>query len=116
MRSEMQKLQAARKEHQQLLKNQSHHEKQITTLQRELGDMKKEKVKLVQMVQENSQKTRQSEARHSQEIARLKKEQRAKDNQIKALEADKKSKEMVLKRKQEEVGYSILALQAAMVT
>ena len=44
LQGEMKKLQAAKKEHAKLLRNQSHYEKQLKTLQRDLGDMKRVKV------------------------------------------------------------------------
>lgn len=39
-------MQAAKKEHAKLVKNQSHYEKQLRTLQHELAEMKKTKVSL----------------------------------------------------------------------
>ena len=44
MTSELKKLQAARKEHAKLLRNQAQYERQLSTLQRDLADMKKYKV------------------------------------------------------------------------
>ncbi len=44
MVNELKKLQAAKKEHAKLLRNQAHYEKQLKTLQRDLADMKKMKV------------------------------------------------------------------------
>ena len=54
-------------------------------------------------IKEEAQKSRQVDIQRSREINQLKKEQRLKDSQIKTLEAEKKQKELVLKRKQEEV-------------
>ena len=54
-------------------------------------------------IKETTTKSRQIESKRNREIMQLKKEQRAKDNQIKTLESDKRQKEIVLKRKQEEV-------------
>lgn len=39
-------MQAAKKEHAKLVKNQSHYEKQLKTLQHEMGEMKKTKVSM----------------------------------------------------------------------
>ena len=47
MHNELKKVQAAKKEHAKLLRNQSHYEKQLKTLQRDLGEMKKLKVSQV---------------------------------------------------------------------
>ena len=44
MQNELKKLQAAKKEHAKLMRNQAHYEKQLGSLQRELADMKKTKV------------------------------------------------------------------------
>lgn len=44
MNKELQKLQAAQKEHARLLKNQSQYEKQLKKLQLDLAEMKKTKV------------------------------------------------------------------------
>ncbi len=44
MQSELKKLQAAKREHAKLVKNQAVYERQLKTLQRDLSDMKKTKV------------------------------------------------------------------------
>lgn len=44
MNKELQKLQAAQKEHARLLKNQSQYEKQLRKLQQDVAEMKKTKV------------------------------------------------------------------------
>ena len=54
-------------------------------------------------MKEEAQKNRAQEARRAKEIAQLKKETRVRDTQIKSLEAQKRQKEIVLRRKQEEV-------------
>ena len=54
-------------------------------------------------IKEETIKSRQIESRRNREIMALKKEQRAKDNQIRTLESDKRQKDIVLRRKQEEV-------------
>lgn len=47
MQSEMRKLQAAKREHSKLMRNQTHYETQLKTLQRDLGELKKLKVCLL---------------------------------------------------------------------
>ena len=47
MKSELKKLNAAKKEHSKLMRNQSQYETQLKTLQRDLGEMKKAKVSWV---------------------------------------------------------------------
>lgn len=44
MQNELKKLEAAKKEHTKLIRNQSHYEKQFKTLQHDLSEMKKLKV------------------------------------------------------------------------
>lgn len=46
MQNELRKLEAAKKEHAKVLRNQSHYEKQFKTLQHDLAEMKKLKVSL----------------------------------------------------------------------
>ena len=54
-------------------------------------------------MKEDAQRNRQLELQRDKEINQLRKSQRMKDNQIKTMEAERKQKEIVLKRKQEEV-------------
>lgn len=44
LQTDLKKMQAAKRDHSKLLKNQSHYEKQFKTLQHELQEMKKTKV------------------------------------------------------------------------
>ncbi len=55
-------------------------------------------------IKEDTQKNRQAELRRNREIASLRKEQRQKENVIKNLENEKHKRDIVLRRKQEEVG------------
>ena len=48
-------------------------------------------------------KSKQDEQKRMKEIALLKRDHLKKDNQIKSLEAEKKCRDIVLKRKQEEI-------------
>lgn len=57
----------------------------------------------MKQLQDEAQKSRQTELRSQKAIAQLEKQQRVKDGQIQSLEADRKQKETVLKRKLEEV-------------
>uniref|UniRef100_A0A8C1HDZ1 Kinesin family member 21A n=1 Tax=Cyprinus carpio carpio TaxID=630221 RepID=A0A8C1HDZ1_CYPCA len=76
MNKELQKLQAAQKEHARLLKNQSQYEKQLKKLQLDLAEMKKTKVRLMKQMKEQQEKSRMAESRRNREIATLKKDQR----------------------------------------
>jgi len=63
-------------------------------------------VKLMRQLQEETQKSRQSEQRNRKTIVQLQKQQRAKESKIQNLEAEKNKKEVILKRKMEEVWHS----------
>ncbi|XP_025085629.1 kinesin-like protein KIF21A isoform X2 [Pomacea canaliculata] len=103
LQSELKKMQAAKKEHAKLVKNQSHYEKQLRTLQHELAEMKKTKVKLMKQVKEEADRNKQTEARRNREVGQMKREQLRNENIIKNLEREKQQKELILRRKQEEV-------------
>ncbi|XP_033752662.1 kinesin-like protein KIF21A isoform X2 [Pecten maximus] len=103
LQTDLKKMQAAKKDHAKLVKNQSHYEKQLKTLQHELGEMKKTKVRLMKQVKEEAGKSRQTELRRNKEVTQLRKEQLKKENIIRTLEKASKHREVVLKRKQEEV-------------
>lgn len=103
MQREMKRLQAAQKEHSKLLRSQANCDNQIRAIKNELSDMKRTKVKLLHKMKEESLRHKQTETLKTKEIAQLRKESRKTANVIKTLEADKKLKEQILKRKQEEV-------------
>lgn len=103
MQKEMRLLQSAKKEHARLLKNQTQSENRLRGLKNELGEMKRAKVKLLNKMKEESQRHKENELRRNREIAQLRKESRKNANMIRTLEADKRMKEVVLRRKQEEV-------------
>ncbi|XP_072757239.1 kinesin-like protein KIF21A isoform X4 [Anoplolepis gracilipes] len=103
MQKEMRLLQSAKKEHARLLKNQSQSENRLRGLRNELSEMKRAKVKLLNKMREEAQRHKENELRRNREIAQLRKESRRHANVIRTLEADKRMKEVVLRRKQEEV-------------
>ncbi|XP_075870275.1 kinesin-like protein KIF21B isoform X3 [Nelusetta ayraudi] len=103
MNRDLQKLQAAQKEHARLLKNQGRYERELKKLQLEVNDMKKAKVALMKQMKEEQQRRRMVEAKRNREIAQLKKEQRRQEFQIRALESQKRQQELVLRRKTQEV-------------
>ncbi|XP_043932542.1 kinesin-like protein KIF21B isoform X2 [Protopterus annectens] len=103
MNRDLQKLQAAQKEHSRLLKNQSRYEREMKKLHSEVAEMKKAKVALMKQMREEQQKRRLIEAKRNREIAQLKKEQRRQEYQIRSLESQKRQQEIVLKRKTQEV-------------
>ncbi|KAM7050190.1 kinesin-like protein KIF21B isoform 2-T2 [Molossus nigricans] len=103
MHRDLQKLQAAQKEHARLLKNQSRYERELKKLQAEVAEMKKAKVALMKQMREEQQRRRLVETKRSREIAQLKKEQRRQEFQIRALESQKRQQELVLRRKTQEV-------------
>jgi len=103
LQNELKKLQAAKKEHAKLLKNQDQYEKQLTKLKCDVQDMKKSKVRLVQQMREETNRHREAELRKNRELAQLKKVSRKNESKIKNLETEKRMKDTILKRKQEEV-------------
>lgn len=103
MQKEVRLLQSAKKEHARLLKNQSQTEGRLRGLKNELAEMKRAKVKLLNKMREEAQRHKENELKRNREIAQLRKESRRNANMIRTLEADKRMKEVVLRRKQEEV-------------
>ena len=103
LQSEVKKLQAAKKEHAKLLRSQSQYERQVEKLKNEVGDMKRNKVKLVQKMKEESSRHRNQELSKNKELSQMRKVTRKNESKIKSLEAEKRMKETVLKRKTEEV-------------
>ncbi|CAL1546229.1 unnamed protein product [Lymnaea stagnalis] len=103
LQDELRKLQAEQRKHAKMQKNSSHRDQQLKTLQHELSEMKKSKVKLMKQIKEEVDKNKQNEARRSKEVSQLRKEHLKKDNIIKNLERQTVQKDAVLKRKQEEV-------------
>ncbi|KAG7310399.1 hypothetical protein JYU34_003174 [Plutella xylostella] len=103
MARELKRLQSASKEHARLQRSQRHTVTQIQTLRNELDHMKRDKVKLVQRMRAESKRHAAAEAVRAKEVAQLRKESRKNANLIRSLEAEKRMKEQVLRRKQEEV-------------
>lgn len=93
----------ALKEHNHLVKKNAATEKQVSTLKSEVDSMKRLKVKLQNQLREENVKFREAEAKRQKEILQLKKDQRRKEVQIRALETKDRLKEQILKRKHEEV-------------
>ncbi|XP_070199772.1 kinesin-like protein KIF21A isoform X3 [Littorina saxatilis] len=100
---DLKKMQAAKREHAKMVKNNSHTEKQLKTLTHELTEMKKTKVKLMKQVKEEAERGKQTEARRTREVGQMKREQLKKETLIKNLEREKHQKDIILRRKQEEV-------------
>ena len=103
LKDEVKKLTNAKKEHAKLLRNQSQYERQVDKLKNEVTDMKRSKVKLVQKMKEESNRHRELETKKNRELSQMKKTWRKNESRIRTLESEKKMKEVVLKRKTEEV-------------
>ncbi|XP_047500183.1 kinesin-like protein KIF21A isoform X4 [Penaeus chinensis] len=103
MQQEMKKLQAAQKEHSKLMRERSQHERQLRTLKSDLAEMKKTKVKLMNKMKEDSSRAKQDQLKKNKEIAQLRKASRKQETYIKSLEAENRLKNVVLKRKTEEL-------------
>lgn len=103
MQREVKRLDCARKEHARLLKEQNQRSSQLKSLQGEVEEMKRIKVSLIRKMKEESMKHKQTEMKHTREIAALRKESRQRENQIRSLQAENRVKEAVLRRRAEEV-------------
>ncbi|XP_030849432.1 kinesin-like protein KIF21A isoform X11 [Strongylocentrotus purpuratus] len=100
---EKDRLTKVQKEHNKILKSKSQFERQMKGLKDEVFKMKETKVKLMKQIREEQQKGRNKDQLSSREIQRLKKESRKKETQIKTLEASAKQRELILKRKHEQL-------------
>ncbi|KAK8733233.1 hypothetical protein OTU49_006540 [Cherax quadricarinatus] len=103
MQQELKKLQAAQKEHSKLMKERSQHERQLRILKNDLAEMKKTKVRLMNKMKDDNSKAKQEELKKNKEIAQLRKASRKQETYIKSLEAENRLKNVVLKRKTEEL-------------
>lgn len=103
MQKELKRLQAAQKEHARLVRSQSQYENQLKSFKNEVLEMKRNKVRLINKMKEESQKHKEAEQKRLREIAQLRKETRKNANVIKSMQNERKIKDQVLKRKQEEV-------------
>ncbi len=103
LQGEVKKLKTAQKEHSKLLRNQAQYERQVDKLKSEVLEMKRNKVRLVQKMKEESVRHREMENQRNREMSTLKKQSRKHESKIKSLEAEKRMKELALKRKNEEV-------------
>ena len=103
LQNEMKKLQAAKREHSQAMRAQSTNENQMKQLRNEVMEMKKQKVKLVAKMKEETQKHREAEIRNNKKISQLSKQDRQKDIKIKSLEFESNRVKNLLKRKDDEI-------------
>ena len=103
LQSELVKYQQIKSKNSQMLKSAMETDKQLQQLHRELLEMKKLKVKLMNQLRDETLKSKQDEQKRMKEIALLKRDHLKKDNQIKSLEAEKRCRDIVLKRKQEQI-------------
>uniref|UniRef100_A0A8D8UHF4 Kinesin-like protein KIF21B n=1 Tax=Cacopsylla melanoneura TaxID=428564 RepID=A0A8D8UHF4_9HEMI len=103
MEKEMRNLSPALKHYQKLLRTQGSYENQMTRLKSEVAEMRQTRVRLIRKMKEETNKHKEQEIQRNREIAKLKKDSRRAQNLIKNLESDKRTKEVILKRKQEEV-------------
>ncbi|CAF0740846.1 unnamed protein product [Rotaria sp. Silwood1] len=85
------------------LKDGEYYKKELAKHTNELKDLRKMKVQLSRELRQEFIRHRQAEQAKAREIATLKRTQMQKDNVIRTLRAQHKQKEMILKRKQEEV-------------
>ena len=103
LQSEVLKYQRIKAKNAEMIKNALENEKQLHQLNKEVLDMKRLKVKLMNQLKDETLRFKKEEQTRIREIATLKRDHLKKDNQIKFLEAEKRCKEIVLKRKQEQL-------------
>jgi hypothetical protein len=103
LQSELIKYQQIKSKNSQMIKSALETDKQLQQLHKELLEMKKLKVKLMNQLRDETLKNKQDEQKRVKEIALLKRDHLKKDNQIKSLEAEKRCRDIVLKRKQEQI-------------
>lgn len=103
LQSDLSKYEQIKAKNAQMLKNALETEKQLELMRKEIVDMKKLKVKLMNQLRDETHKNKMEEQRRQREIAALKRDHLKKDNQIRSLEAEKKCRDIVLKRKQEQI-------------
>ncbi|XP_054161512.1 kinesin-like protein KIF21A isoform X2 [Oppia nitens] len=102
LQTEMKKLQTAKREHSQALRNHNVNEAQMRQLRNEVMEMKKQKVKIIAKMKEETQKHREAEIRQNKKISQLSKQDRQKAIKIKTLEVESNRMKNLLKRKDEE--------------
>ncbi len=103
LQSEVNKYQRIKSKNAEMLKNTLNTEKELVQLNKEVLDMKRLKVKLMNQLKDEALRFKREEQNRKREIATLKREHLKKDSQIKVLESEKRCKEVVLKRKQEQL-------------
>ncbi|CAF3544733.1 unnamed protein product [Rotaria socialis] len=96
-------LTALRAQYTVCLKDGEYYKKELAKHTNELKDLRKMKVQLTRELRQEFIRHRAAEQAKAREIATLKRTQMQKDNVIRTLRAQHKQKEMILKRKQEEV-------------
>ena len=103
LQTEIVKYSNLKEKHSKIVKTHSENEKQLQQLSKELIEMKKLKVKLINQLKDESHKYRVDEQKRNRQIDALKREQVKKENQIKKLNEENNRKTVILKRKQEQL-------------
>jgi len=101
LRERLKKLQSMYKQHSS--RDMKKFELQINTLKNDVAEMKRQKVKLLQKLKDETQKHRQLDLKNTKKIIQLTKQERVKDVKIKSLETERNRIKNLLKRKDEEV-------------
>ena len=101
LKDKLKKVQSMQKQHTN--RDMKKFELQISTLKQDVTEMKKQKVKLVQKLKDETQKHRQLDLKNTKKIIQLTKQERVKDVKIKNLETERNRIKNLLKRKDEEV-------------
>ncbi|CAF0777088.1 unnamed protein product [Didymodactylos carnosus] len=96
-------LSALRAQYAVCIKDGDYYKRELAKHNNEMKDLRKMKVQLTRELRQEFNRHRQAEQARAREIATLKRTQVQKENEIRTLRAAHKQKEIILKRKQEEV-------------
>jgi len=103
MQKELAKLQNAKREHQRLQKTKDQNEQQLKTLRNEMNDMKKIKVRMMRQMRDESSRNKLKENKLNRQMESVLKENRKKEVELKRMKDERRQRDLVLKRKQEEL-------------
>ncbi|XP_035224400.1 kinesin-like protein KIF21A isoform X1 [Stegodyphus dumicola] len=103
LKNDVKNFESAKKQHVNYMKTPSNSDARLKRLKQEVIEMKQAKVQLLSKMKEEAKKFRDAEQKKNKEIAQLKREKLNKETQIRNLEAEKKHKDNILKRKTEEI-------------
>nr|XP_009858703.1 kinesin-like protein KIF21A [Ciona intestinalis] len=97
------KLQEEQKHHNKLVREQSKKANQLKQLRKDLESMKATKIRLLHQMKSDDKRNKEHDSRRMKEILKLKREFQKKTKEVRTLELKNHQKDLLMKRKQEEV-------------